>query len=187
MDQKTLYAEGSSHMGLARLVGITDLTVRNNMNRHLGTTFTIDGEKFKGLIIEEGVLELRTTRLKRQQTPRETLSALELNGRTLLDLEPGKYYAINVDDLTDFLVTDSEQELWLSLNPNDVESFDELSQKNKSLLIKSRVSRYFNVFRLEGNETELGSFHFCVNPDYLEARSVTRVPTFMVTAAGLCT
>lgn len=179
--------EGDSYNSISKKVGLSNISVRNNMDWHLGVEMTIKGETVQGYLREKGV-PLRTEPLLSQLTPKGKLPTVELTDRTLYDLIPGKLHAISVDTLQDFGLYDNERDLWLSLNPGDKSVLEGLKGKDGKNYLNNRVGRYMNVSRPEGNLTELGNFHFCRHPDFLAgmAKSATALYSIhMVT--GLCT
>ena len=179
-------AEASSYNELAKSIGISNVSVRNNMNWYLGTEFTIDGETVHGYIREVGI-DWRTTPVHGQLGPKSKYSILELSGRTLYDLIPGKLYVININTLTDYGIYNNERDLWVSLNPTKSTVISKLSLQEQHQYLNNRIGRYLNVMRPGGNPTEAGYFYFARNPDYLAGLAKPAQALFAITAGGLCT
>lgn len=85
-------AQSHSYNSLGKLVGLSNVTVRNNMNWHLGVDMTINNEEIHGYLREDGVL-LRTIPLDTQSSPKRKFDLVNLGSRTLYDLIPGKLHS----------------------------------------------------------------------------------------------
>lgn len=182
-------AQGDSYNSLAKLVGLSNVSVRNNMNWHLGCDMVINGKEIHGYLRETGV-SLRTEYINQQLLPKDKYPLVELSGRTLYDLIPGKLHAITTDSLKDYCeaVYDNELDLWTSLNPSTVEELSAMKGKEIKQYLNNRVGRYMNIARPEGNSTERGNFFFCRHPDYLAGLAKVAEGIFAVNiVTSICT
>nr|YP_007475441.1 hypothetical protein H888_mgp04 [Microbotryum cf. violaceum BFL-2013]AGE14654.1 hypothetical protein [Microbotryum cf. violaceum BFL-2013] len=107
-------AQSNSYNSLGPLVGLSNVSVRNNMDWHLGVNMVIDNQEIHGYLREDGA-PLRTVPLHTQLAPKLTKEIVDLRSRTLYDLVPGKLHAVEVDSLKDFGLYDNERHLWTSL------------------------------------------------------------------------
>lgn len=167
-DQVTVLAEAGSYNELSKLINLSNISVRNNMNWFKGTTFTFNGESVSGYLREFGA-PWRQVPVNGQLVPKTKWPTLhELSTGTIYDLEPGKVFAINVDTMETFMRPfDSLRDLWLTLNPNKVADFQELSSSKQHETLSNLVGRHLNVLRPNGTETDLGYFYFARHPDHL--------------------
>lgn len=185
--RSTIYAEESSLNKLSQVIGLSEVSVRNNMNWHKPTSFMVDSTPIEGYLQEVGS-PVRTIPVATQLKPKHKLPAITLVDRTLHDLKPGMIHVIDVNTLKDVYTFDSEKELWLTLNPSKVEEYEVLSTKEQYRYLSSRVSIYVNLLRENGNPTELGTFHFCRHPDHLTKFKILATPFFAVSlVTGVCT
>ena len=159
-------ARSDSFNSIAKKVGLSNVSVRTNMDWHLGTDIVIKGVPVHGYLREAGN-SLRTEHVFSQLSPKNKHPFVELTGRTLYDLIPGKLHAISVESLDDYGVYDNERHLWTSLNPSFNDKLAAMSTQESKNYLNNRVGRYINIARPTGNPTELGHFYFCRHPDYL--------------------
>lgn len=177
-------AQSDSYNSLGKLVGLSNVTVRNNIDWHLGVDMFIDGKQVNGYLRETGV-PLRTVALDQQVFPKGKIPLVDLSSRTLDDLVPGKLHAISVDTLKDFGLYDNERHLWTSLNPSAKDKLSLLSGKDSKNYLNNRVGRYMNIDR--PNTTELGTFFFCRHPDHLAGFAKVAEALFVVNmVTGAC-
>lgn len=177
-DMITVLAESDSFNSLGKYIGLSNVTIRNNMDWHQGTLFVFEGQVVEGYLRQFGQ-PWRTELLPGQQSPRLKWPQLDLIDRTLYDLEPGKLHAITVDDLTNYgRAYNNERDLWTSLNPSSATDLDLLTSQQQHQYLNNRVGRYLNIARPEGNETELGNFYFARNPDHLAGFAKSAEPLF---------
>jgi len=156
-------ASASSKRQLAPLLGVSNVTVANNMNWHQPSMYNIGGESYLCHLREEGMpMVTEPTGVKLPAKVSNPLVNLG-PGRTIFDLEPGKLYAIT-PSFEDFGTYDNERQLWSAVNPGEVNDLAIMGSKSKAYL-NNRVGAYLNVARL--NKTEMGSFYFCRHPDFL--------------------
>lgn len=162
------------------------------MNWHLGVEMVIDDPEVQGLLREDGV-PLRTEAISSQMSPsplfflikKGKTDELQLSGRTLRDLIPGKLPAVSVDSLEDFGVYDNERHLWTTLNPSSVEELYNMGSKQGKIYLNNRVGRYRNIQR--NNPTELGNFYYCRYPDFLAGLAKVAEGLFAINVfTGLC-
>jgi hypothetical protein len=187
LDRSTVLAQESSMNKLANVIGLTEISVRNNINWHLPTKFLVDDVKTDGYLQELGV-PIRTIPISSQLKPKQKWPTLQLIGRSLYDLIPGKIHVVDAKTLEDVYTFDSEKDLWLSLNPSRSSEYYQLETRQQYKYLGSRVTIYINVLRDEGNKTEAGTFQFCRHPDYLTKFKILATPFFAVSlATGLCT
>jgi hypothetical protein len=180
-------AEANSYNKLGKLVGLSNVSVRNTMNWHLGIDMTINGKEVHGYLREFGQ-PLRTEPLIQQLSPKNKLPAVQLLNRTLFDLIPGNIYAITTDTLSDFGIYNNERDLWTSLNPSNVEKLSNMGGAESKNYLNNRVGRYMNLERPDGNPTELGNFYFCRHPEYLAGLAKVAEALFAINViTGLCT
>lgn len=161
-----ILAQGDSYNSLAKLVGLSNVSVRNNMNWHLGCDMVINGKEIHGYLREAGVY-LRTELINQQLAPKDKYPLVELSGRTLYDLIPGKLHAIAIESLIDYGVYSNERDLWTNLNPSTITELSTMKGKKFKQYLNNRVGRYINIARPGGNPTERGNFYFCRHPEYL--------------------
>lgn len=167
-----ILAQGDSYNSLAKLVGLSNVSVRNNMNWHLGCDMVINGKEIHGYLREAGVY-LRTELINQQLAPKDKYPLVELSGRTLYDLIPGKLHAIATESLIDYGVYSNERDLWTNLNPSTITELSTMKGKKIKQYLNNRVGRYINIARprqRRGNPTERGNFYFCRHPEYLAVR-----------------
>lgn len=114
-----LIAEANSHNSLARLLGVSIGSVRNNMGWHKGMCFSKDGKEVVIYLTEKGVPFRAggTEQISTQLSPKTKYPLLRhLKNRTLYDvLIPGKIHVIAVDTLKDFGTYNNQRELWIAL------------------------------------------------------------------------
>jgi hypothetical protein len=182
-----ILATTGSYNKLGKLVGLSNVSVRNAMNWHLGIDMTINGEEVHGYLRESGT-PIRTVPLENQLAPKDKHALLVLPNRTLYDLIPGKIYAITVDTLSDFGIYNNERDLWTSLNPSSVDKLSTMTGLEGKRYLNNRVGRYMNIDRSGGNLTELGNFYFCRHPHFLAGLAKTAEAIFVINIiTGLCT
>lgn len=164
-----LLAESNSFNSLADMLGLTVGTIRNNMNWAKGIKITDkeSGKKTTVYLVEKGA-SIRTQALSSQLAPKDLYPKIELFNRTLYDLIPGRIHAIDINTLEDFGNYASQRELWINLNPNSLDEFNNLGSLSKErIFLNSRISRFMNVAKPGGISTELGNFYFCRHPEFL--------------------
>ena len=62
-----------------------------------------------------------------------------------------------------------------------------MNSKVSKTYLNSRVGRYMNIARPNGNSTELGNFYFCRHPNYLSGLSKIAESLYAInTPTGLC-
>jgi hypothetical protein len=180
-------AEADSFNKMSKLVGLSNVSVRNNMDWHLGVDMTIKGQEVHGYLREVGK-PLRMEAITSQLVPKSKFPTLELVDRTLYDLIPGKLHAVTVDSFTDFGCYDNERDLWTSLNPTTADKVNSMRGAQVKQYLNNRVGRYMNVARPEGNPTEMGHFHFCRHPDFLAGLAKVAEAIMAVNiVTGVCT
>lgn len=177
-------AQSDSYNSLGKLIGLSNVSVRNNMNWHLGVDMVIDGKEVSGYLREPDV-PLRSVPIHQQVHPKGKLPSVELSGRTLYDLVPGKLHAISTDTLSDFGLYDNERHLWTSLNPSTADKLSAMSTKDGKSFLNNRVGRYMNIAR--SNTTELGDFYFCRHPEHLAGLAKAAEALFVINmVTGAC-
>lgn len=100
-DMLTVLAEANSYTALGKYIELSNVSVRNNMDWHLGTQFNFEGQVVDGFLRQVGNT-WRTELLHNQKSPQLKWPQLDLIDRTLYDLEPGKLHAISVDTLANY-------------------------------------------------------------------------------------
>ncbi|KAJ3112554.1 hypothetical protein HK100_002298, partial [Physocladia obscura] len=153
VSRSTVFAQEHSTNKLADVIGLSELSVRKNLNWHLPTRFSVDG----------------------------VITEVELIGRTLYDLTPGKLHVVDIKTLEDVYTFDSEKDLWLTLNPSRISEYESLNKREQYQYLGSRVTIYINLLRKDGNVTESGSYYFCRHPDILTKFKILASPFFAVT------
>ncbi len=108
-------------------------------------------------------------------------------GRTLYDLTPGKLFVFTTDTLIKYgRPYSNERDLWFSLNPSALADFSLLDSNQQHRYLNNRVGRYLNTFH--ANVTELGTFYFGRNPNYLAGLAKQATPLYGITVDdGLAT
>ncbi len=173
LDKVTVLAEAGSFNELAKYTGLSNVTVRNNVNWTQVVEFYINDTPTQGYLHQLGA-PWRDTLSQGQLTPKQKWPTLDIPNIDLRELTPGKVYAINVDTMETQSFT-SLRDMWLQLNPSKMDSFNNLTGDKQHEIISNHVGRYINVARPEGTSTDLGNFYFARHPDYLPnmAKSAT--------------
>lgn len=176
-----LLAESNSLNSLADILGLTVGTIRNNMNWAKGLKIpTKDtGKKTTVYLVEKGS-SIRTEALSSQLGPKALYPKVELIGRSLYDLIPGRIHAIDIKTLKDFGNYANQRELWINLNPNGLDVFSLKTLAKQRMFLDNKISRYINVAKPGGVSTELGNFYFCRHPDFLSGMSKSASGFFAV-------
>lgn len=189
-EETLLLAQSNSYNGLARLLGVSNVTIKNNMNWNFGISYKDFNEELSTLYLREVNHPIRNIPLRSQLSPKLKYPTVKLLNKTLFDLIPGKLYAILVKILQEYGKYNNERDLWISLNPSLKNKLSSLSFIKQKQYLNNRVGRYMNVMKpsplVWGNKTELGLFYFCRNPDFLSGLAKTASSLFAVsTLTGL--
>lgn len=105
-----VYAQENSYNKLGNVLGVSDVTIRKNLNWHKPMVLPIDGLNLSGYVQEIGA-PIRTQPVAMQLKPNQKYPLVELDGRTLYDLTPGLIHVVDPVTLKDVYTFESEAEL----------------------------------------------------------------------------
>ena len=174
---------------LASKLGVARSTVKIYLNWATGLEINLANVKTKCLLRKQGD-NVRLDKVANQLSYKDRYSKINLTGRSLNDLDPGRTYVIDPSTTnTAYGPFDSRLDVFKTLYPN---KWDKISGSatEKSLtrnFIANNITAVMNTAVPGGVVTELGKFWFCCNPDHPFKYNKLAKALFTVSPSGLCT